>query len=447
MDRRIAAENGQRSRLGHVWFEIAALLIAIGLVVRQRAPFVLAACLLTVIPIAWLWNRLSLRRLDYERRFDKLRAFPGETFEMTLRVTNRKLLPLSWLEICDSIPTALPLTEGMLVPTHIPQVSNLTAVFSLRWYERINRRYKLQCRTRGFYTLGPADIRSGDIFTLFESHENRQERTRLIVYPYVWPLEDLGFPAKEPFGDLKAHRRLFQDPLRTIGVRDYHPEDSLRHIHWKATARLGELQVRTFEPTTSLNLVVLLNVATFKHHWQGFIPELLERTISLAGSIATWATGKKYRVGLVANGSMPHADQPIRVLPGRSPGQLMAILEALAAVTSFATIPIQDLLRRESPRLPWGATLVVVTAIVTDELATTIRGLQRAGRRMALVSLAEDPPPQLDGVVIYHLPASAPVFHRFDIESGDATAALRAAGLMSTELVSTELVSEEVSDD
>lgn len=431
MERRVVLNNGQRSRLGHAWFEIAALLIAIGMAVRQRAPFALAACLLTVIPIAWLWNRLSLRRVDYKRHFDKLRAFPGETFKMTLRVTNRKLLPLSWLEINDSIPMALPPTEGILIPTHIPQVGKLTAAFSLRWYERVNRRYELQCPQRGIYTLGPLDITSGDIFTLFESQETRKNQDRLVVYPYVWPLEDLGLPSKEPFGERKAHRRLLEDPLRTIGVRDYHPEDSLRHIHWKATARQGELQVRAFEPTTSLNLVILLNVTTFKHHWQGVIPDLLERTISLAGSIATWATGQKYRVGLVANGSMPHADQPIRVLPGRSPGQLMAILEALAAVTSFATMSIQDLLRRESPQLPWGATLVVVTAIVTDELAATIMGLRNAGRRMALVSLAEEPPPQLDRVVTYHLPSSAPVFHRFGKEPGDVTAALRAAGLTS----------------
>ncbi len=433
MNHRVARENGQRSRLGHAWFEIAALLIAIGLVARQRAPFVLAACLLTVIPIAWTWNRLSLRRVDYERGFDKLRAFPGETFRMTLSVTNRKLLPLSWIEINDTIPTALPLTTGVLSPTHLPQVSKLTSAFSLRWYERVNRRYELQCHTRGIYTLGPLDIRSGDIFTLFESETSRNTQDRLIIYPYVWPLEDLGLPSKEPFGERKAQQHLFQDPLRTIGVRDYHPKDSLRHIHWKATARQGKLQVRTFEPTTSLNLVILLNVATFKHHWQGVIPELLERTISLAGSIATWATGQKYKVGLVANGSMPHADQPIRVPPGRSPGQLTAILEALAAVTSFATMTIQDLLRRESPRLPWGATLVVVTAIVTGELAATILGLQSAGRRMVLISLAEEEPPQLDGVVTHHLPPTAPVFSRFGKEPGDAMAALRAAGLTSEE--------------
>lgn len=427
-------EEDPRSRLGRAWFEIAALLIAIGLVVRQRAPFVLAACLLTVIPIAWVWNRLSLRRVDYRRSFDKQRAFVGETFKMTLQVTNRKLLPLSWVEINDRIPMALPLVEGMLMPTHVPQVGTLTAALSLWWYERVNRRYELRCPARGIYVLGPVDLKSGDIFTLFEMQDNRKCRDRLLVYPHIWPMEDWGFPPKEPFGERKAQQRLLEDPLRTIGVRDHHPEDSLRHVHWKATARRGELQVRAFEPTATLDLVILLNVATFEHHWQGVIPALLESAVSLAGSIATWATGQKYKVGLVANGSVPLSDQPIRVPPGRSPGQLTAILEALAAVTSFATLPIHDLLRRESPRLPWGATLVVVTAIVTDQLAAAILGLREAGRQMALVSLAEEPPPRLDGVVTYHLPPSAPIFQQFDRGPDDVAAALQAAGLTSQEV-------------
>ena len=87
------------------------------------------------------------------------------------------------------------------------------------------------------------------------------------------------------------------------------------------------------------------------------------------------------------------------------------------------------LLRRESPRLPWGATLVVVTAIVTDELAAAILRLRDAGRRMALVSLADEPPPQLDGVITFHLPPSMPVFRRSGRGPYDAAAALHAAGL------------------
>ena len=431
------AEEGtdeRRAQFNSVWFVMAGILILIGLISQERAFFSLAACLLTVIPIAWWWKRRSLHRVEYERHLDKHCAFPGETFEMSVRITNRKFLPLSWLEINDEVPMVLPLKEGALMPTHSPQVGTLDNVLSLRWFERVSRRYELECTARGVYTLGPVHLKSGDLFTVFEARETREGTDQIVVFPRIWPLEDLGLPSKEPFGERKAHRRLLEDPLRTIGVRDYQPEDDLRHIHWKATARRAQLQVRAFEPAETLTLVVFLNVSTLEHNWQGVIPELFERVISVVASIATWAVGHKYKVGIVANGCMYLSDQPIRVPAGRSPDQLAAILEALSHVTSFATLTIHDLLRWESPRLPWGATLVTVTATVTDELATTILHLRGAGRRMALVSLADEDPPELDGVATYHLPPSTPIFEPFSQKRYNVTAALEAAGLLAPEM-------------
>jgi uncharacterized protein (DUF58 family) len=367
--------------------------------------------------------------VTYDRSFDRRCAFPGETIEMTVRITNRKLLPLTWLEASDAIPTAMPLARGALTPTHDPAIGRLDNVLSLRWYERVSRRYGLDCTRRGIYSLGPVHLRSGDLFTLFEARETTEQSDRLVVYPRIWPLDELEMPSKEPFGGSGDHQRTIEDPLRTAGVRAYYPEDSLRHIHWKATAHRGGLQVRVFEPAATLCLVIVLNVATFAHHWQGSLPELLERTISVAASLATWAVGRRYKVGLAANGCLPLSDQPVRIPPGRAPGQLAAILESLAGVTGFATISIQELIRRESPRLPWGATMVVVTGIVTDDLSASILRLRDAGRRMALVSLAEAAPPDLDRVATYHLSSKAPVFRDSGRGGHMAGGALRAAGL------------------
>jgi uncharacterized protein (DUF58 family) len=150
-------------------------------------------------------------------------------------------------------------------------------------------------------------------------------------------------------------------------------------------------------------------VATFPRHWHGVNPLRLEQAISVAASIASHAVEERYLVGLVANGSIPHSDQPIKVFPSRRPDQLARVLEALAAVTSFATASIETLLLAESSRLPWGATLVVVTAVVTEELLGTLLRLHEVGRRLALVSLEEEPPRPLalpSGILIYHLPAS-----------------------------------------
>jgi uncharacterized protein (DUF58 family) len=393
------------------WIALILIIALLGIALGQGALLAIAALLLTVAPIAWLWNRYALHGVRYERAFSETRAFVGETVDLTLRVTNRKPLPLPWLRIEDSLPLQVPLVDHELRSAAIPLTGILTHLASLGWYERITWRYQLRPDRRGFYFFGPAHLRSGDVFGLLSREARAQEVDRLIVYPRVVPLPELGFPGKHPFGDHKAPQPIFEDPNRTVGVRDYHPEDTFKRIHWKATARHQELQVKVYEPTISQHLVIFLNVTTFPEPWMGIEPVRQEHAITVAASIAYHAAAKRYGVGLIANGSVPKSDQPIKVPPGRDPSQLTRILEALAAVTRYATTTIEQLLSAESPRLPWGATLVVVTTVVTEELLAAMVRLRDAGRRLALVSL--DPKFKevaLPGITIYHLPEAEIVF-------------------------------------
>jgi len=391
------------------WISLALILIPMALFFNAPALLVISAFLATTLPIAWWWNRTSLNKVAYERTFGERRAFPGEVVDLSLRVVNQKLLPLGWLQVEDRWSMALPPEDGTLFPSPTGYEGYFRSAFAVRWFERVNRRYRIRCTRRGFYPFGPARLKSGDVFGLFFRERTEAHLDWLIVYPQVLPLETLGFPPKEPLGEVKATWRIFEDPSRAVGVRDHQPQDSFRHVHWKATARRQDLQVKVYEPTTSQHLVIFLNVATFLKHWQGIDPGLLERAISVAASIARYGVEERYLLGLIANGSIPHSDQPIKVLPSRRPDQLARVLEALAAVTSFATASIESLLMTESPRLPWGSTLVVVTAIVTEDLLAALLRLHDVGRRLVLVSLEEKPsrPYSLPSrVLVYHLPAS-----------------------------------------
>src|SRR5205814_9612505 len=132
---------------------------------------------------------------------------------------------------------------------------------------------------------------------------NLTDESYLLVYPKVVPLERLGLPASSPFGDVPVRRQwLFEDPMRTVGVREYRPGDNPRRLHWKATARAPSqnLQVKVFEPTTSHRLHVLLNVSTSEQNWswQGYDPEALEASITTAASVANWAAEQGLLVGL-----------------------------------------------------------------------------------------------------------------------------------------------------
>lgn len=388
------------------WIRFAAMIVLLGALVRSEALITLAAMLLVIIPVSWAWNRVSLWRVTYERGLSENRVFVGETVDLSLRVNNRKLLPLAWVKIDDRFPQILSPENKPLAPSHIPLTSFLTNHAALGPFERARWTYRVPCKQRGFYILGPAKIKSGDLFGLFERERESGRTDRLIVYPQVAPMEDWGLPPKDPIGEVKSLTPLFDDATRPRGARDYRPDDAPKHIHWRATARRGELQVKVYDPTVNYQWVLFVNVATFAQAWQGADVALLEQVISFAASLANFAVAQKYAVGLIANGTWPESDQRLKILPSRDPNHLRHMLEALAAITSFVTTPIEMLMLQESANLSWGATLVVITGIVTDEILAEMMRLRQVGRRLALISLDESwraDESQLEGIVVRHV--------------------------------------------
>lgn len=387
------------------WFPILIGILIIGLLLRSPFLVALPTTLLVIFSIAHWWRNHALDGVSYRRRFHYRRAFPGEEFPVYLEFENEKLLPLSWLRISDPWPRAVgPVDEDILAPSHIPDEGYLTHVFSLRWYERTRREYFLRFRKRGAYSIGPSTLESGDLFGIYEIGKEYGSAEKLIVFPPLLNLAQLEYPPENPYGDQKSRRRLFEDPNRPMGVRDYHPEDEFRKIHWPATARTGTLQVKVFQPTSAQVMTICMNVATFPRYWEGVYPEMLEYILSVSASLVEQGISLGYRVGLLSNGCLSHSDQPFRIPAGRSPGQLAHLLEALAGVSPVTVAPFERLLMREIPKVPYGSTLVVVTALLPENLLETLLRLKRHERRLTLVYLGKEFVANLPGIWTYHFP-------------------------------------------
>jgi uncharacterized protein (DUF58 family) len=393
------------TQFSDAWIILGLLLTLVGVVLNNQFLLIVALGLFGVAAASWVWNRLSLFGLHYERHLSETRAFLGETIELTLEVRNQKLLPLTWLEILDVFPPDLPVDGAKVTPNLASNLGEFRTFWMPSAFQRLNRHFTIHCTQRGYHAYGPATISTGDGFGFFSRKALGPKQDHLIIYPRLYSVAELRLPAKNPFGDRAAKNRLFEDPLRTMGIREWQPGDSLRRVHWKATARHQQMLSRVYEPSEEPQILIFLNVTTLPRHWQGSIPELMERAISVASSLVALCVEMRLPVGLISNGVLPGSDQPLRLLPGRSPDQLVRILESLAGITSFATLPIEEMLLRESPGLPWGATLLVVTAIAHDELLAALLDLDQAGREVVLFTLAAEPPTrQLPGILVYHLP-------------------------------------------
>lgn len=387
------------------WWPFLILVFLLGILLKVYLLAAFSVMLAVVSLLARWWNHRALENVIYHRRLHYRRGFPGEQVALQVEVENQKFLPLSWLRIQDLWPSAVgPVEESVLKPTHTPELGYLVNLFSLRWYERSRRSYGLLLRKRGVYRLGPARLESGDLFGLFEQIEENEQPDYLTVFPEPLPFETLKLPAEDPFGDRRAQRRLYEDPNQPMGVRDYHPEDDFRHVHWPATAHTTQLQVKVYQPISARVLVVCLNVSTLPHYWEGTYPGLLEYLVRVSATLVQRGLQDGYRVGLISNGSLAHADQPFRVPAGRSSEQLSRLLSALAGVTPFVTGPFDRFLMAEMPRLPYGATLMIVTGLMTPALAETILRLRQHGRQITLLSFARNKPPSIPGVQVSHLP-------------------------------------------
>jgi uncharacterized protein (DUF58 family) len=379
--------------------------LIIGLITQQLPLILVSILFILVRGVTGLWGRYCLSRIEYQRRLSSNRVFFGDEVVFEVEVANRKPLPLPWIQIDDMVSSEVSFLKGKTTPSPDTTGVFLSNFFSLGWYHKVKRRYPMHCLQRGYFAFGPSRIRSGDIFGFFSREMEVKQMDYLMVYPKIVSLEKLGILSKQPLGDIRTRRHIFEDPVLTSGIRDYNSGDSLKRIHWKSTARLGKLQVKVFEPTTITDMGIFLDVRTIKPALGGGVPELLELAILTTAAIANRAMTDGYRVGLYVNQHKRFVDEPIRVPPSQHTDQMRLILEALAYTHSYETIPITRLVQRESRNLPWGSTVVVISAMPESAILSALVEMKRTGRSVVLIVIGgPEPSINKESLTVYHIP-------------------------------------------
>lgn len=394
------------------WLAIGALML-VSILLRQPLLFFVAIVLVLLAGASELWARYCLTGVSYRRIVGRTRLFFGEETDVLVEVVNAKPLPLPWLRADDEWPIALQDPAGR---TRSFGRQRLVNVFTLRWYERVTRRYQIYGQRRGVWQFGPTQLRSGDLFGFDIRREQIDKIDYIIVYPRMVPVAALGLPARHPFGEFKSALRVVDDPVRIAGAREYRRGDNFRYIHWKATARRRSLQTKVFEPSAARPVVLFLNVSTAEHLYQGQDHELQEYAITAAASLAQHIWNDGHALGLYANallaplGSITDDESRsvgrgrIRIPPRKHSEQLVRVLEALARIDNRGRWSLEALLQSESGRLMFGTTVIVISATVSSRVRMALADMQRKGYGVTLIALGDahlDPP--IPGVTYHHI--------------------------------------------
>ena len=287
-----------------------------------------------------LWARLACARLHFTMKPDRERLFPGETLELTLEFKNNKFLPV-WAALELPCP---PHMEGQVVPGQ----ESLNSGLRLLSWEKSLRVWQLTAKRRGVSALGPARISAGDLLGLGRREKTCSFPREIIVFPRRLAMLPLSIPFKEYFG-MHAARGPAPDPAWYAGTRDYSGTLPAKSIDWKASARLGVLQEKLFEPTYHRKVLFVFDDESYvlkKDEVAGDIyirrEEMerdFERMLETLGTLAAALMETGASFGLVSGSLLaataPNGEPGAVILPaGRGPEHLGSFLEILARAKS-----------------------------------------------------------------------------------------------------------------
>jgi uncharacterized protein (DUF58 family) len=398
---------------------LAALALQAGLL--AFAMYVLLGVLLLSRHLAKSW----IGSIEAAREIDTIEPREvGQTVEVKVGLRNNGNLTIAWVLMEDLLPE----TALRQKPPRLRLKGKRMKIGMIRAGKSLVLKYAINFDMRGYYQIGPTILETGDLFGLHRRHRVVAEPVFVMVYPKMLPLPKYDFASQRPIGEVHLAHRLFEDPTRNAGVRPYMIGDPLQRIHWRATARSGELQSRVFDPTSLAGASILVDFHKVGYHARGE-PYRSELIATVAASLAYAVAVLNQQVGLASNGrdaadrqrfdikaqvgsdeqvagyetreeartSAEVADesdrlQPVLVETRRGIEQFQRIREALARLELTDGLSFAQLVLEVTPRLPRDATVIAVLPAAPVETSSALGNLRRQGFAVTaiLIGLEDD---------------------------------------------------------
>jgi uncharacterized protein (DUF58 family) len=348
---------------------IGAVLVVAAFSTGEPFLFYLLYLAILVIGGSYVVVRLGLTDLEAGYAVSQLHGHVGDPLRVTYTLRNASRLPKLWLEVHN--PTTLP---GGLPGRAL----------SLGGRQERSWLIRAPLTRRGHFRIDPLAIRTGDPFGFFEASAAVGQGVSVVVYPRLEPVPAWKLPAANIEGSHAAPERTIQTTPLAMSVRPYAPGDSMNRIHWKSTARHGEIQVKEFDLEQTADAWIVLDLQRAVQTGRGD-DSTTEAAIRAAAAIADKALVENRAVGMTVN-----ARRPAYLPPDRGGRQHLKIMQLLAALEADGEAPLVESLVQNVGRLRRGMTAVVITASVDPAWVRVLATLR--GRGVACVVVLLDAP-------------------------------------------------------
>ena len=350
-----------------------------GLFTGNSQLFQMTYLIAAVLLLSLVWTWLTLRGVALQRTTRTRRSQVGRMFHESFSVRKTGILPKLWLEIHDH--SDLPGHQASQV------VPSLIGSNEYQWD------VETLCVVRGEFQLGPLTVISSDPFGFIRAPRRVSATENLIVYPMTVDLNKVVLPIGFLSGGDAQRQLTHEITTNASSIRDYVAGDSMNRIHWRSTARTGNIMVKEFELDPLVDIWLFSDFSSDSlYEEQGLQrlaqggqvvvdrnripPSTEEYGVVIAASLAKYFIESERVVGYAAYTPFRQVFQP-----DRGNRQLTRIFQALAVARSTSSHSLRQMLSLETPHFTRGTTLMIVTSSLDEEWITEAQVMIRRGVR------------------------------------------------------------------
>jgi uncharacterized protein (DUF58 family) len=345
---------------------LAAILVVAAFSTGWAFLFYLVYLGVLVIGGSYVITRLGLADLEAGYAVNQLSGHVGDRIRVTYTLRNTSRIPKPWLEIHN--PTSL--------PAGLPgRAISLGGQTERSWLIRT------PLTRRGHFRIEPLQIRTGDPFGFFESSASVGSGINVTVYPRLEPIPLWRLPAASLDGSHAMRERTLQSTPLATTVRPWAPGDAFNRIHWKSTARHGDIQVKEFDLEQTADAWIILDLERGVQVGTGD-ESTVEVAVRAAAAVADKALVENRAVGMTVN-----AHRLAQLQPDRGGRQHLKVMQLLAAVEGDGSTPIGEALITSVSRIRRGMTAVVISPSLDRGWVKPLATLKSRGVACVVISL------------------------------------------------------------
>ena len=269
--------------------------------------FILIGILLALFIVELLYYRFhALDDLYMHVGFSKKVADYGEDIELIEVAENRKRLPLPFIILKFEAPKELKFHDMMntSMSDHLYREDMLT----MKAFSKHTRRIKAKCTKRGYYVFPRVGMTTSDLLLIEQFSMDFINNANLVVLPEILDTDMVRTLTSVTISELQCRRTLLTDPFTLAGIREYGPDDPMKSINWKASAKTGELMVNMNASTCAQKVHIFLNLDYYN---QKHSLSLLEKSISLAYTYLLELAEAGIPASIYTNGVDVITDSPV----------------------------------------------------------------------------------------------------------------------------------------